>query len=86
MLTLEQYMRSYCKKFLLKINYFFAHNARLGLILDGESEFAVKIDLSTHLRVGRSKLWVFGPFLAKIGHFFENLNELSVARKRDMEI
>ena len=54
--------------------------------MDGESDFAVKIDLATHLGVGWSKLWVFGPFLAKIGHFFENLNELSVARKIDMEI
>ena len=38
--------------YLSKKNFDFAQNARLALILDAESEFAVKIDLATNLGVG----------------------------------
>ena len=62
-------MRSLSKKFLSNKKLFFSQNARLRLKLDGESKFAVKIDLATNLGVGWHKKLIFGLFLAKISKF-----------------
>ena len=75
-------MRSLSKKFLSNKKLFFSQNARLGLKLDGESKFAVKIDLATNLVVG----WPKNRFLAHFWRKSQNSNDPSVARKIDMEI
>ena len=46
--TKLQYPTCSSKKFDPNKNLFFSQNAWTGLILDGESEFAVKIDLATN--------------------------------------
>ena len=56
-------MRSLSKKFLSNKKLFFSQSAQLGLKLDGESKFAVKIDLATNLGVEWPKKSIFGKNL-----------------------